>query len=125
MDYIIDNFKSSKMIGVTNMTIEKISDIPVCTKKILSNCRGSLWLTYEYLRSPTPRIASQVQDSWVSFRKNVLEDMYDRVVLDISPLEEWINKSCQSDSSPWHQFQVLQVLKKFWFPAFIKIKSPV
>ena len=49
MDYIVDNFKSSNIIGVTHMIVERISDILVCTKKSLSKCRDRLQLTYEYL----------------------------------------------------------------------------
>ena len=48
MDYIIENFKSSKIIGVTNMIAKKISNIPVCTKKSLSKWRDKLRLTCEY-----------------------------------------------------------------------------
>ena len=48
--------------------------------------------------------------------------MYDGGIQYIKPLEEWIDKACQSDASPWKQFQVFQVLKKAWFPALIKIK---
>ena len=32
MNYIIGNLKSSRIIGVTNMIVEKISNIPICTK---------------------------------------------------------------------------------------------
>ena len=64
MNYVVDNFKSSRIIGVTNMIVEKISNIPVCTKKISSKCVDRLHLTCEYLKSPTPWIASQVLDSW-------------------------------------------------------------
>ena len=107
MDSIVDNFKSSNIIGGTNMIVEKMSDIPVCTKKSLSKCRDRLRLSYEDLQSPIPQIPSQVQDSWASFRQIFLEDVYGGGVRYISPLEEWINKDCQSDASPWHQFQVL------------------
>lgn len=69
IDYIVDNFKSSKIIGVTNILVEKISDIHVCTNKILSKCRNRLRLTCEDLKIPSPRIASQVQNSSASFRK--------------------------------------------------------
>ena len=48
--------------------------------------------------------------------------MYDGGIPYIIPLEEWINKSCQSDASPWYHLQVLQVLKKVQFPALVKIK---
>ena len=51
MDYIVNNFKSSKNIGVTNIIVEKISDIHVCTTKSLSKCRGRLRLTCEDLQS--------------------------------------------------------------------------
>ena len=54
MYYLVENFKSSSIIGVTNMIVEKIGDIPVCTKKSMSKCRDSLQLLYEYLQSPTP-----------------------------------------------------------------------
>ena len=88
MDYIVDNFKISKIIGVTNMIVEKINDIPVCTKKSLSKCRDRLRLTYEDLRDPTLRIASQVQGLCANFRKNFfLEDMYYEGDPCISPLE--------------------------------------
>ena len=60
MDYTVDNFKSSRMIGVTNMVVEKISNIHVCIKKILSKCRDMIRLTCEYFQSPTPQLASQV-----------------------------------------------------------------
>ena len=46
MDYIVDNFKISRIIGVTNMIVEKISNIPICTKKGLSKCRDMLRFTY-------------------------------------------------------------------------------
>ena len=36
MDYIVENFKSSNIIWVTNMIGENISHILVCTKKRLS-----------------------------------------------------------------------------------------
>ena len=122
MNYIVDNFKSSRIIGVTNLMVEKISNILVCPKKCLSKCRDMLRLTYEDLRGPTLRIASQVQDSWASFRKNFfLEDMYDEGVPYISPLEAWINEACQSNDSLWHRSQVFQVLKKVRFPALTKI----
>ena len=49
MDYIVDNFESSEIVGVTNMIVEKISNILVCPKKCLSKCRDRLRLTYEYL----------------------------------------------------------------------------
>ena len=49
MNYFVDNFKSSRIIGVTNMVVEKISNIPIFTKKILSKCRDKLQLTYEDL----------------------------------------------------------------------------
>ena len=48
--------------------------------------------------------------------------MYDGGIPYISPLEEWINKTCQSDAYPWHQFQVFQVLKKVQFPTLIQMK---
>ena len=48
IDYIVDNFKSSRIIEVTNMIFEKISNIPVCTKKSLSKWRDKLRLTCEY-----------------------------------------------------------------------------
>ena len=48
MNYVVDNFKISRIIRVTNMIVEKISDIPVCTKKSLSKWRDKLWLTCEY-----------------------------------------------------------------------------
>ena len=116
MNYIVDNFKSSRIIGGTNMMVEKISKILVCPKKCLSKCKDRLWLTYEYLRDLTLQIASQVQDLWANFRKNFsLEDMYDEGVPYISPLEAWINKAFQIDASLWNQFQVFQVLKKVWF----------
>ena len=51
--------------------------------------------------------------------------MYDGGIPYISPLEEWINKSCQSDASPWHQFQVFQFLKKVQCPVLIKINTLV
>ena len=54
MDYIVDNFKSSRIIGVTNMIVEKIRNIRVCTKKSLSKCRDTLHLTYEDFQIPTP-----------------------------------------------------------------------
>ena len=54
MDYLVENFKISSIIGVTNMIVEKIGDIPACTKKIMSKCRDILRLLYEYLQSPTP-----------------------------------------------------------------------
>ena len=50
----VDNFESKSIIGVTNMIVEKIRNIHVCTKKILSECRDNLWLTCEDLQSPTP-----------------------------------------------------------------------
>ena len=107
MNYIIDNFKSSNIMGVTNMIVEKIRNVPICTKKILSKCRDRLWITYKYLRDLTLWIASQVQDLWLDFRKNFfLEDLYDRGVPYLSLLEAWINKSYQVDASLWHQFQV-------------------
>ena len=37
MDYIIDNLKSSRIIGVNNMIVEKIRNILLCTNKSLSN----------------------------------------------------------------------------------------
>ena len=77
MDYIVDNFKISKIIGVTNMIVEKISNIPICTKKILSKCKDRLRLTCEDLQSTTPRTISQVQDSWESLREKKCKDMYD------------------------------------------------
>ena len=55
-------------------------------------------------------------------KKNFLEDIYDEGDPYISPLEAWINEACQSNASPWHQFQVFQVLKKVRFPALVKIK---
>ena len=39
MDYIVDNFKSSMITGVTNMIMEKIRNILVCPKKCLSKCK--------------------------------------------------------------------------------------
>ena len=48
--------------------------------------------------------------------------MYDGGIPYIIPLEEWINKAFQSEASPWHRFQVFQVLKKVWLLAFIEIK---
>ena len=42
IDYNVDNFKSSKIIGVTKMIVEKVSNIPVCTKKILSKYKDRL-----------------------------------------------------------------------------------
>ena len=48
--------------------------------------------------------------------------MYDGGIPYISPLEEWINKACQSDASPWYQLQVFQVLKKVQFPALVMMK---
>ena len=48
--------------------------------------------------------------------------MYDGGVPYIISLGEWINKDCQSSASPWHQFQVYQVLKKVWFPPLAKTK---
>ena len=56
------------------------------------------------------------------FQTIFFEDMYDGGVPYISPLEEWINKACQSGASPWHRFQVFQVLKKVRFSALVKIK---
>ena len=54
MYYLVENFKSSSIIGVANMIVKKIGDIPVCTKKSVSKCRDSLRLLYEYLQCPTP-----------------------------------------------------------------------
>ena len=42
MYYIVDNFKSSRSIGVTKMIVEKISNILVCPKKCLSKCKDRL-----------------------------------------------------------------------------------
>ena len=62
----------------------------------------------------------------MSFRKIFfLEDIYDEGVPYISPLEAWINEACQRNASPWHRFQVFQVLKKVWFPALVKRKVPI
>ena len=77
IDYIVDNFKNSRIIGVTNMIVEETSNIHVCKNKILIKCRDRLHITCEVLQSPTPRIVSQVQDSWASFRHNFSKDMYD------------------------------------------------
>ena len=60
MNYIADHFKISRIIGVTNMIMKKISNALVHLKKCLSKCRDMLWLTYEDLWGPTLRIASQV-----------------------------------------------------------------
>ena len=51
MNYIVDNFKSSRIIWVTNMIVEKISNILVCTKKCLSKCKDKLHLTWIFARS--------------------------------------------------------------------------
>ena len=51
-----------------------------------------------------------------------LEDMYDEGVPYISPLEAWINKACQSNPFPWHQFQVFQVHRVIQFPFLTHIK---
>ena len=105
MNYIVDNFKSSRIIGVTNLMVEKISNILVCPKKCLSRCRDRLWLTYEDLRDLTLQIASQVQDLWANFRIFFfLEDLYDGGVPYLSLLEAWINKYSQINTSSWHQF---------------------
>ena len=77
-------------------------------------------LTYEDLRGPALRIASQVQDLWTSFRQIFfIKDMYDGGVPYKSPIEAWINKACQSNPSPWHQYQGLQA------PAVIRFPSPI
>ena len=104
MDYIVDNSKISRNIGVTDLIMERIINIPICTKKSSSKCKDRLWLTCEDLQSPTPWIASQVQNSWASLRKKIYEYMYDGGIPYISPPEEWINKACQIDASPWHKF---------------------
>ena len=40
--YVVGNFKISNISGVTNMIVEKIRNIPVCTNKILSECKDIL-----------------------------------------------------------------------------------
>ena len=39
MNYIADYFKISRIIGVTNMIVKRISNVLVCPKKCLSKCR--------------------------------------------------------------------------------------
>ena len=113
MNYLDDNFKISRIIWNTNMINTKISDVLVYPKKWLSKCRDRLRLTYEDSQGPALRIASHVQDLWARFRQKFsLMSMYDGGVPYISPIEAWINKVCQSDASPWHQFQVFQILRK-------------
>ena len=68
MNYIVDNFKSSRIIGVTNTIKEKISNIFVCPKKCLNKCKDKLWITYEYFQGLDLWIASRVYDLWASFR---------------------------------------------------------
>ena len=42
MDYSVDNFKSSRIIRVTNMIVKMIRTILVFQKKCLSKCRDML-----------------------------------------------------------------------------------
>ena len=49
MNYIVDNFKISRIIGVTNMIVKRISNVLVHSNKFLSKWRDMLRLTYEYL----------------------------------------------------------------------------
>ena len=107
MNYIIENFKSSRIIGFTNMIVKWIRIVLVCQKKCLSKCRDRLQLTYEDFQGVNLWIASQVQDLWEIFvKKNLLEDMYDRGDPYISLLEGWISEACQIIASLWHRFQV-------------------
>ena len=48
MNYIVDNFKILRIIGVTNMAVEKISNVLVFPNKCLSKSKDRLWLIYEY-----------------------------------------------------------------------------
>ena len=47
MNHIVDNFKSSRIIGVTNMIVKRTSNVLVRSNKCLSKCKYRLWLTYE------------------------------------------------------------------------------
>ena len=51
--------------------------------------------------------------------------MYDGGVPYISPVEAWSNEACQSNPSPWHQFQVFQVLRMVQFPFLTQIEMLV
>ena len=42
MNYIADNFKISRIIGVTNIIVKRISNVLVCPKKCLSKCKDRL-----------------------------------------------------------------------------------
>ena len=58
MNYIDDNFKISRIIGVTNMIVKMISNVLVFPKKCLSKCRDKLQRAYEYLWDQTLQISS-------------------------------------------------------------------
>ena len=114
INYLVGNFKISRIIWNTKMSVAKMRDILVYPKKWLGKWKDILWMTYKYLWRPALLIASQVQYPWTSFRPFfLLIEMYDGGVPYISPVESWIKKSCQSNPSPWNQFQVFQVPE--WF----------
>ena len=54
--------------------------------------------------------------------KKFLKDMYDGGAPYISPVETWINKDCQSNPSPWHQFKFFQVPRVIQFPFLTQIR---
>ena len=123
MNFIADNFKISRIIWNINMIATKMSDVLVYPKKCLSKCKDRLQLTYEDLRGPALLMASQPQNMMISFKqKHFLMLMYDGGVTSMSPIEEWIKKSCQINSSPWHQFQVFKVLRVVQFAFLTQIK---
>ena len=109
MNYIADKFKIPRIIWDTYMITTKTNDILVCPKKCLSKCRDRLRLTYEGLQGPTLQIVSQVQTLMTNFRQKKFSiEMYRGGIPYISPVEAWMNKTCQSNPSPWHQYKDFQ-----------------
>ena len=108
------NLNFLKNIEGTNINVPKMKNVLLCPKASLNMYRNMLQLALEknledFYGSPL-QMVSQVQNQMSSFVQNSsLMSRYDGGVPYISPVEAWINEACQSNPSPWHQFQVFQV----------------
>ena len=110
------NFKILRIIGDTNMIVTKMDSMIACRKEYLSRCKDMLQLAFkdthvDFQGSPLQMIPQVHNQTTNSMRKKFSTQRYDGGSVYQSLMQTWIDKACESNHSPWQEFQGFQAPK--------------
>jgi len=111
-------------MGILTWLLQKWTICLRIPKECLNRCRDMLQLAFkdspDNFQSSSLQMISQVHNQEAnSMQKKFSTQIYDEDNVYLSPVQTWKDKSCESNHSPWKEFQSFQI------PRFLHHSIPI